>query len=108
MEYFCMVDFVRPHYLGTKKSFALMFERPIKKGQCIDSTAKDVKISRQRTFVLVQMVRGFIQRYRFKCMFNIFSLEEHNIYLKKFCQKVENMLYWYENLQFNMHYTEVL
>lgn len=58
-----MVDFVRPGYLGTKKSFSLMFERPIKNGQAIDSTPKDVKISSQRTYVLVQMVRGFIQRF---------------------------------------------
>uniref|UniRef100_A0A8L8KM09 Helicase ATP-binding domain-containing protein n=1 Tax=Heligmosomoides polygyrus TaxID=6339 RepID=A0A8L8KM09_HELPZ len=62
MEYYCMVDFVRPDFLGSRKTFSIQFEKPIKNGQCIDSTAKDVKIARQRIHVLNNMLKGFIQR----------------------------------------------
>ncbi|MCP9265892.1 Helicase ARIP4 [Dirofilaria immitis] len=59
MEYYCMVDFVRPHYLGSKKEFSVMFEKPIKNGLCIDSTPSDLKIARQRTHILVELLKGF-------------------------------------------------
>lgn len=60
-----MVDFVRPFYLGTKKEFAIMFEKPITNGLCIDATQNDVRIARQRTHVLVEMLKGFVQRWLF-------------------------------------------
>ena len=62
IEYWCMVDFVRPSYLGTKSEFTNMFERPIMNGQCVDSTKEDVKLMRYRAHVLHSLLEGFVQR----------------------------------------------
>jgi len=62
MEYWCMVDFVRPNYLGNKTEFSNMFERPIQNGQCIDSTPKDCRLMKHRAHVLHEQLKGFVQR----------------------------------------------
>jgi hypothetical protein len=62
IEYWCMVDFVRPSYLGTKAEFCNMFERPIMNGQCMDSTRDDLKLMRYRAHVLHSLLEGFVQR----------------------------------------------
>ncbi|CAG2120952.1 unnamed protein product, partial [Medioppia subpectinata] len=62
MEYWCMIDFVRPNYLGLKGEFTNMFERPITNGQCIDSTPYDRQIMKYRAHVLYQLLKGFVQR----------------------------------------------
>ncbi|VDK42263.1 unnamed protein product [Taenia asiatica] len=62
MEYWCMVDFVRPNYLGTKAEFTNMFQRPIENGQCVDSTEADRKLMQGRAHVLHELLSGFVQR----------------------------------------------
>ncbi|XP_059099678.1 helicase ARIP4-like isoform X2 [Tigriopus californicus] len=62
MEYWCMVDFVRPNFLGTKTEFSNMFERPIQNGQCLDSTPKDFRLMLHRAHVLHTQLKGFVQR----------------------------------------------
>ena len=62
MEYWCMVDFVRPNFLGNKSEFSNMFERPITNGQCADSTPKDKRLMMHRAHVLTGLLKGFVQR----------------------------------------------
>ncbi|WAR25686.1 ARIP4-like protein [Mya arenaria] len=62
IEYWCMVDFVRPNFLGNKTEFCNMFERPIMNGQCVDSTPQDMRLMRYRAHVLHSLLEGFVQR----------------------------------------------
>merc|ERR1719495_2633193 len=62
LEYWCMVDWVRPNFLGNRTEFSNMFERPIQNGQCSDSTPKDVRLMKHRAHVLHQQLKGFVQR----------------------------------------------
>ena len=61
-EYWCMVDFVRPDFLGTLPEFNNRFANPIKNGQCSDSKEEDKEFMRDRSFVLHHMLEGFVQR----------------------------------------------
>ncbi|CAF94986.1 unnamed protein product, partial [Tetraodon nigroviridis] len=62
IEYWCMVDFVRPDFLGKRQEFSNMFERPILNGQCVDSTPEDIRLMRYRSHVLHSLLEGFVQR----------------------------------------------
>lgn len=61
-EYFEMVNFVKPLLLGTRKEFSNRFVNPIVNGQHADSTERDVRIMRKRSFVLNDLLKGCMQR----------------------------------------------
>ncbi|XP_040063022.1 transcriptional regulator ATRX [Ixodes scapularis] len=61
-EYHCMVQFVKPNLLGTKKEFSNRFVNPIANGQCADSTALDVRLMKKRVHVLHRLLNGCVQR----------------------------------------------
>jgi len=62
MEYYCMVDFVRPNFLGNREAFQNRFVHPIQNGQCVDSTTRDKRLMRGRAFVLHDLLSGFVHR----------------------------------------------
>lgn len=62
LQYYCMVSFVRPNFLSNRTEFRAMYERPIKNGQCLDSTESDIRLMRHRSHLLVEKLKGFVQR----------------------------------------------
>ncbi|CAN6288056.1 unnamed protein product [Urochloa humidicola] len=62
MEYYCMVDFVREGFLGSSHEFRNRFQNPIENGQHTNSTSDDVKIMNQRSHILFEQLKGFVQR----------------------------------------------
>ncbi|KAI3724262.1 hypothetical protein L2E82_36033 [Cichorium intybus] len=62
MEYYCMVDFVREGFLGSSLEFRNRFQNPIENGQHTNSTTDDVKIMNQRSHILYEQLKGFVQR----------------------------------------------
>ncbi|XP_063222750.1 transcriptional regulator ATRX homolog isoform X2 [Bacillus rossius redtenbacheri] len=62
-EYHCMVQFVKPNLLGTRKEFQNRFVNPIINGSYVDSNAHDVKVMKRRAHVLHKMLEGSIQRF---------------------------------------------
>ncbi|KAK6172939.1 hypothetical protein SNE40_016493 [Patella caerulea] len=61
-EYHCMLSFVKPKLLGTRKEFLNRFVNPITNGQCSDSTQHDVRVMKRRAHVLHEMLAGCVQR----------------------------------------------
>lgn len=62
MEYFHMVDCVRPGYLGSRQAFRGYFERVIRQGLLRNSEQGDIAAARQRAFVLSQQLRPVVLR----------------------------------------------
>jgi len=61
-EYFEMVNFVKPSLLGTRKEFMNRFVNPIVNGQHSDSTERDIKTMKKRSFILNDLLKGCMQR----------------------------------------------
>ncbi|XP_030583540.1 helicase ARIP4-like [Archocentrus centrarchus] len=92
IEYWCMVDFVRPDFLGTRQEFSNMFERPILNGQCVDSTPQDVRLMRYRSHVLHSLLEGFVQRRGHDVLRDQVPIKEEHVILVRL-SPVQRALY---------------
>ncbi|KAG5899552.1 Protein CHROMATIN REMODELING 20, partial [Gonioctena quinquepunctata] len=62
LEYYHMVEIVKPNLLGNIKEFQTNFINPITNGQYEDSTEGDIKLMMKRTHVLHRLLAKTIQR----------------------------------------------
>jgi transcriptional regulator ATRX len=64
-EYHCMVDFINPGLLGSLIEFRNRFEIPILNGEAEDAREEDVRIMKQRNYVLNKQLAHMVQRKDF-------------------------------------------
>jgi len=64
-EYYAMINFVKPNYLGTEHEFSRNFRIPIESGQHKDSSPNDVAYMRRRAFALNQRLKTILHRRDF-------------------------------------------
>jgi hypothetical protein len=55
-----MVQFVKPHLLGTYQEYMNRFATPIMNGQYHDSRPEDIKLMKKRTHVLTNLLKKTI------------------------------------------------
>ncbi|XP_072754858.1 uncharacterized protein [Anoplolepis gracilipes] len=99
IEYHCMVQFVKPNLLGTKKEFLNRFVNPITNGQFDDSTAYDVKLMKKRAHVLHKMLEGSVQRFDYSVLTPFLPpKQEYVIFVRLTDAQIKMYQYYLENL----------
>lgn len=67
-EYYCMVNFVKPAYLGSEREFNEHYATPIKNGQHADSNVHEVSFMKMQSFILHKNLLNFVQRKEFEVL----------------------------------------
>ncbi|XP_034191688.2 uncharacterized protein LOC117609444 isoform X3 [Osmia lignaria lignaria] len=98
IEYHCMVQFIKPNLLGTKKEFVNRFANPITNGQFDDSTEYDVKLMKKRAYVLHKMLKGCVQRLDYSVLMPFLPpKQEYVIFVRLTEVQINLYRYYLEN-----------
>ncbi|XP_031635228.1 transcriptional regulator ATRX homolog isoform X2 [Contarinia nasturtii] len=79
MEYYWMVNFVKPHLLGNIKEFRNQYVNPINNGQYADSTRADIDFMNRRAYVLNKQLSGCIHRANLSVLQNVLPPKEEYV-----------------------------
>ncbi|XP_076240045.1 uncharacterized protein LOC143182745 [Calliopsis andreniformis] len=98
IEYHCMVQFVKPSLLGTRKEFLNRFVNPITNGQFDDSTEYDVKLMKKRAYVLHKMLKGCVQRFDYSVLMPFLPpKQEYVIFVRLTDVQIKMYQYYLDN-----------
>ncbi|XP_077983732.1 uncharacterized protein LOC144438534 [Glandiceps talaboti] len=92
IEYHCMVSFVKPNLMGTRKEFSNRFANPISNGQHSDSTAFDVRVMKRRAHVLHDLLSGCVQRKDYTALTKFLPPKHEYVVSVRLCE-VQRKLY---------------
>jgi transcriptional regulator ATRX len=82
-EYYFMVQFVKPHLLGTYQEYMNRFATPIMNGQYHDSRPEDIKLMKKRTHVLTNLLKKTINRVEAKTLSTYLpEITDYTIFIK--------------------------
>ncbi|KAL2728609.1 transcriptional regulator ATRX-like [Vespula squamosa] len=99
IEYHCMVQFVKPNLLGTKREFLNRFVNPITNGQFDNSTEYDVKLMKKRAHVLHKLLQGSIQRFDYSVLTPFLPpKQEYVIFVRLTDVQIKMYQYYLDNL----------
>lgn len=58
---YSMVNFIKPKFLGSKAEFTDKYANPIQDGQHKDSTASEVRVMKEKSYILHKKMSKYVQ-----------------------------------------------
>ncbi|UJR09733.1 hypothetical protein I4U23_013962 [Adineta vaga] len=91
-EYYAMINFCKPNYLGSEHEFSRNFRIPIEAGQHKDSSPGDVAYMRRRAYALNQRLKTVLHRRDFEVLRSFLPPKfEYAVKIK--CMPIQQELY---------------
>ena len=86
------MDFVKPGLLGTPNEFCNRFVNPITNGQYCNSTSEDVRLMKERAYVLHTLLGSSVQRLDYSVI-KPYLPAKHEYVIKKRLTSLQKQLY---------------